>query len=202
LTNCNFDDLLELSNKRCRREYYITWLNRLLSQTPYEHPDKEQLLTALAFHRASVSRAESTIRGAAENSNKKQLLAGRVRKDIVQRVLEHGDSASGSSLLSRVFKSQDYTELESPDDADFKALCERFQDDHGKLEVTHQDLEHYHEQVKKYFHKFRRLASQIELAMCMYPGPHPEIESKWIQFNLSFCLSLKDDLFLEYVRHS
>lgn len=160
-------------------------MNRLFAQTPDNHPDKEPLFAALAYHRDSVSRAESV----------------KKRNEIVERVLANGDISTGSSLLSRVLKSQDSIDHNSLDDADFTGLCEIFHDDHLRLQLTAQDLEYYCEGVNTYCYNLTNFFSSLELFMRFEDGLYSEIVSKWVRFAVSFHQSLKEDLKPEsYVR--
>lgn len=145
-------------------------------QTPENHPDQEPLRAAIAFHRDSVFRADSI----------------KERREIVQRVLANG--GSGGSLLSRVFKSQDSTEDNAIDDADFTGLYVRFHDDHLRLQVTVQDLEYYCTQVDAYCHRFSEFFSSIELFVRLQPSSHPELESEWVRFGKSFLQWRNEDL--------
>lgn len=176
LTNRKFDHLLELSNRRYRSEYYASWLNRLATQTPDDHPDKESLLAAVAYHRDSVFRAESI----------------KKRNDIVQRALANEDS--GGSLLSKVFKSQDSTDNNSLDDAEFTELCEIFHDGDLRLKRTVRDLELYCRQVNTYCAEFADFFKSFELFMRVQAGPYSDLVSKWVRFAVSFHQAFKEDL--------
>lgn len=180
LTSHKFDDLLELSNKRHRSEYYATWLNRLSEQTPDNHPDKEPLLAAVAYHQGSVFRFESIQR----------------RNKIVQRVLTSGDF--GDTLLGEVAECQDYTEVDSQDDAEFKGLCERIRNDALRLNFLTRDLQDYCGIVNDHYDRILVLPNSLELFMSFQPGPYPDIESKWTNFVFSFRRSLREDLATEF----
>lgn len=181
LPNRKVDDLLELSNRLYRSEYYAKWLNQLYAQTPSGHPDKELLLAAIQFHRDSVCRTESVKR----------------RNDIIQRVLANKPSGSGVSLLSKVSESQDFAEDDSPDDADFTELCDRFRTDESRLDFLIRDLKDYCGHVGDYCDRILVFPSSLELFMSLQPGPYPDIESKWVNFAVSFRTAFKEDLSAE-----
>ena len=174
-TTQNFDNLLELSSKRYHSNYYAEWLDRLSSQTPSDHPDKEPLLSAVAYHRDSLFRADLI----------------KTRNEVVQRVLASRDI--GDPLLSKVFKSQDNFKYDSGDDSDFAALYKKFHHDHLRLQEITQNLEHYCGEVKKYCVNFGALLTSFELFMSLHPGPPEETVSKWTLFAGSFYHSLKED---------
>ncbi|KAJ3566515.1 hypothetical protein NPX13_g7101 [Xylaria arbuscula] len=71
------------------------------------------------------------------------------------------------------------------EDAEYLKLHEKFGDDYLRLQVVLRDVEFYTRQVTDYVHEFLQYLSSIELVMRIQPSPHPEIESKWVRFNVS-----------------
>lgn len=173
----NFDDLLELVNKRYRSEYYAKWLSQFHSQTPSDHPDSRPLLAAISFYRDSVFHAEFAKR----------------RNDIVKQVLADGLSDKDASVLREVPNSQDYSEDDSHDDVDFRELCERFRNDGLRLELLTQYLKDYCGYVNEYCDRILVFPNSLELFMSLQPAPYPESDSRWTRFAVSFRRALKED---------
>ena len=70
-------------------------------------------------------------------------------------------------------------------DTEYGKLRERFNDDYLRLQVVLRDVEFYTRQVTAYVHEFLQYLSSIELVMRLQASPYPEVESKWVQFNVS-----------------
>lgn len=72
-----------------------------------------------------------------------------------------------------------------PEDTEYLKLHEKFGDDYLRLQVVLRDVEFYTRQVTDHVHEFLQYLSSMELVMRLQPSPHPEIESKWVRFNVS-----------------
>ncbi|KAH6975803.1 hypothetical protein EDB80DRAFT_740174 [Ilyonectria destructans] len=71
------------------------------------------------------------------------------------------------------------------EDAEYAKLNERFGDDYLRLQDVLRVVEFYTRQVSAYVHEFLTYLSSIELVMRFQPGSYPELEAKWVQFNIS-----------------
>lgn len=171
----NFDTLLELSSRRYHSNYYAEWLSKLSAQTPSGHPDKEPLLSAVAYYRESPFCADSTS----------------TRNEIVQRVLANEDSVG--SLPGKVLTSRSYAEEASEDESDFAELSRTFHHDHFRLQEITRDLQHYCREVKEYCAKFMAMFESLGVFMRFHPSQHPEAVSKWTLFAVSCQHSFREE---------
>jgi hypothetical protein len=152
---------------------YPNLIMTLLQHTPQDHPDREALVVA----KESLEEAIVEI-----NRTKKNFeLVGQ----IVSRKRKESDVKAG---LARAFgKKVDKLQggTRPPEDPEYIKLEERFSDDYLRLQVVLRDVEFYTRQVTSYVHEFLQFLSAIELVMRLQPGSFPELESKWVQFNIS-----------------
>ncbi|KAI0104826.1 hypothetical protein GGR51DRAFT_221484 [Nemania sp. FL0031] len=168
----NLDSLLIKPMQRITK--YPNLLIQLLRETPMDHPD-----------RSSLEAAKSALESAIEEINKTKKNFELVGQ-IVGRRRKESDVKAGFARAfgKRVDKLQAATN-KPPDDTEYIKLHEKFGDDYLRLQVVLRDVEFYARQVTDYVHEFLQYLSSMELVMRLQPSPHPEIESKWVRFNVS-----------------
>lgn len=153
---------------------YPNLIMTLLQHTPHDHPDREALLAA----KDSLETAIVEINRTKKNFELVGQIVGRKRKE--------SDVKAGFARAfgKRVDKLQ-ASNNRPPEDQDYAKLHEKFGDDYLRLQVVLRDVEFYTRQVSAYVHEFLQYLSSIELVMRLQPGNYPELESKWVQFNIS-----------------
>lgn len=153
---------------------YPNLIMTLLQHTPHEHPDREALLAA----KDSLETAIVEINRTKKNFELVGQIVGRKRKE--------SDVKAGFARAfgKRVDKLQ-ASNNRPPEDQDYVKLHEKFGDDYLRLQVVLRDVEFYTRQVSAYVHEFLQYLSSVELVMRLQPGNYPELESKWVQFNIS-----------------
>ncbi|PHH87080.1 hypothetical protein CDD83_9341 [Cordyceps sp. RAO-2017] len=153
---------------------YPNLIITLLQHTPQDHPDREALVAA----KESLETAIIEINKTKKNFELVGQIVGRKRKE--------SDVKAGFARAfgKRVDKLQ-ASNNRPPEDADYVKLNEKFGDDYLRLQVVLRDVEFYTRQVSAYVHEFLQYLSSIELVMRLQPGNYPELESKWVQFNIS-----------------
>lgn len=168
----NLDSLLIKPMQRITK--YPNLISQLIQYTPEDHPDREGLVAA----RVSVENAILEINKTKKNFELVGQIVGRKRKE--------SDVKAG---FARAFgKRVDKLQASSnrpPEDPEYLKLNEKFSDDYLRLQVVLRDVEFYTRQVSAYVQTFLDYLSAMELVMRLQPGPHPELESKWVQFNVS-----------------
>lgn len=168
----NLDSLLIKPMQRITK--YPNIILQLLQYTPEDHPDREGLMSA----RISVENAILEINKTKKNFELVGQIVGRKRKE--------SDVKAG---FARAFgKRVDKLQASSnrpPEDPEYRKLNEKFSDDYLRLQVVLRDVEFYTRQVSLYVQTFLDYLSAMELVMRLQPGPHPELEAKWVQFNVS-----------------
>lgn len=168
----NLDSLLIKPMQRITK--YPNLIAQLLQYTPEDHPDREGLVAA----RITVENAILEINKTKKNFELVGQIVGRKRKE--------SDVKAG---FARAFgKRVDKLQASShrpPEDPEYLKLNERFSDDYLRLQVVLRDVEFYTRQVTAYVQTFLDYLSAMELVMRLQPGPHPELEAKWVQFNVS-----------------
>lgn len=153
---------------------YPNLIITLLQHTPADHPDRESLLSA----KDSLETAIIEINQTKKNFELVGQIVGRQRKG--------SDVKTGFARAfgKRVDKLQP-TGTRPPEDPVYAKLNEKFGDDYLRLQVVLRDVEFYTRQAASYVREFLNYLSSIELVMRLQPGSFPEIESKWVQFNIS-----------------
>lgn len=153
---------------------YPNLIITLLQHTPADHPDREALVSA----KDALEEAIVEINKTKKNFELVGQIVGRKRKE--------SDVKAGLARAfgKRVDKLQT-TANRPPEDPEYAKLEERFGDDYLRLQVVLRDVEFYTRQVSAYVHEFLQYLSAIELVMRLQPGNYPELESKWVQFNIS-----------------
>lgn len=168
----NLDSLLIKPMQRITK--YPNLISQLLEYTPEDHPDREGLINA----RATVETAILEINKTKKNFELVGQIVGRKRKE--------SDVKAGFARAfgKRVDKLQ-ASGNRPPEDPEYLKLNEKFNDDYLRLQVVLRDVEFYTRQVSTYVQAFLDYLSAIELVTRLQPGPYPELESKWVQFNVS-----------------
>ena len=168
----NLDSLLIKPMQRITK--YPNLLIQLLHETPADHPD-----------RAALEAAKTAVEDAIEEINKTKKNFELVGQ-IVSRRRKESDVKAGFARAfgKRVDRLQPASNKPS-EDPEYLKLHEKFGDDYLRLQVVLRDVEFYTRQVTDYVHEFLQYLSSIELVMRIQPSPHPEIESKWVRFNVS-----------------
>lgn len=168
----NLDSLLIKPMQRITK--YPNLISQLLQYTPEDHPDREGLVAA----RISVESAILEINKTKKNFELVGQIVGRKRKE--------SDVKAGFARAfgKRVDKLQT-SNNRPPEDPEYAKLNEKFSDDYLRLQVVLRDVEYYTRQVAAYVQTFLDYLSAMELVMRLQPGPHPELEAKWVQFNVS-----------------
>ncbi|KAI8632297.1 hypothetical protein F5Y19DRAFT_462787 [Xylariaceae sp. FL1651] len=168
----NLDSLLIKPMQRITK--YPNLLIQLLHETPSDHPDRPFLEAA----KMALENAIEEINKTKKNFELVGQIVGRKRKE--------SDVKAGFARAfgKRVDKLQP-TSNRPPEDAEYLKLHEKFGDDYLRLQVVLRDVEYYTRQVTDYVHEFLQYLSSMELVMRLQPSPHPEIESKWVRFNVS-----------------
>ncbi|KAI9171578.1 Rho guanine nucleotide exchange factor gef1 [Paramyrothecium foliicola] len=153
---------------------YPNLIMTLLQHTPKDHPDREGLNSAKDILENAIIEINQT--------KKNFELVGQ----IVGRKRKESDVKAGFARAfgKRVDKLQ--TSNNRPaEDPIYAKLNEKFGDDYLRLQVVLRDVEFYTRQVTTYVREFLQYLSSIELVMRLQPGSYPELESKWVQFNIS-----------------
>ncbi|KAI0914865.1 hypothetical protein F4823DRAFT_195932 [Ustulina deusta] len=168
----NLDSLLIKPMQRITK--YPNLLHQLLHETPVDHPD-----------RLSLESAKMAVENAIEEINKTKKNFELVGQ-IVGRRRKESDVKAGFARAfgKRVDRLQPASNKPS-EDTEYLKLHEKFGDDYLRLQVVLRDVEFYTRQVTEHVHEFLQYLSSMELVMRIQPSPHPEIESKWVRFNVS-----------------
>ncbi|KAK8050637.1 RhoGEF domain-containing protein [Apiospora phragmitis] len=167
----NLDSLLIKPMQRITK--YPNLLIQLLHETPPDHPDRP----ALEGAKAALEDAIEEINKTKKNFELVGQIVGRKRKESDVR------AGFAKAFGKRVDKLQSTNR--PPEDPDYLKLHEKFGDDYLRLQVVLRDVEFYTRQTATYVHEFLQYLSSMELVMRLQPSPHPEIESKWVRFNVS-----------------
>lgn len=167
----NLDSLLIKPMQRITK--YPNLLIQLLHETPPDHPDRPALEAA----KVSLEDAIEEINKTKKNFELVGQIVGRKRKESDVR------AGFAKAFGKRVDKLQ--ATNRPAEDPDYLKLHEKFGDDYLRLQVVLRDVEFYTRQTATYVHEFLQYLSSMELVMRLQPSPHPEIESKWVRFNVS-----------------
>ncbi|EFQ29318.1 RhoGEF domain-containing protein [Colletotrichum graminicola M1.001] len=153
---------------------YPNLIQEILRHTPEDHPDRAELISA----KETLELAIIEINKTKKNFELVGQIVGRKRKE--------SDVKAGFARAfgKRVDKLQ-AASSKIPEDAVYAKLHEKFGDDYLRLQVVLRDVEFYTRQVSAYVHEFLQYLSAMELVMRLQPGSYPELESKWVQFNVS-----------------
>jgi len=167
----DLDALLVKPVQRITR--YQLLLTQIKESTPTDHPDYEALQAA----RAELGSLLANIDALKKRIQMVGQIVGRKRKE--------SDVRSG---LAKAFGRRDRLKADPNrphDDEAYLKAHERFGDDYLRLQVVLRDVEYYTRETTIYVAGFLRYLSSMELMMRLGASPYPEIESKWVRFNLS-----------------
>jgi len=153
---------------------YPNLIITLLQHTPQDHPDRANLLSTKEVLETAIIDINKT--------KKNFELVGQ----IVGRKRKESDVKAGFARAfgKRVDKLQ-ASSARISEDTGYTKLHEKFNDDYLRLQVVLRDVEFYTRQTSAYVHEFLKYLSSMELVMRLQPGSYPELESKWVQFNVS-----------------
>lgn len=168
----NLDALLVKPVQRITR--YQLLLNQLAESTPDDHPDYEALKCA----REEISSLLASINDLKHRLQLVGQIVGRKRKE----------SNVGSNIVKAFGRRADKLQSNAnrpPEDETYKALNSTFSVEFLRLQVVLRDVEDYARHQKEYVAKTLQYYSSMELIMRMSASSYPEIESKWVRFNLS-----------------
>ncbi|KAG8158584.1 hypothetical protein KVR01_011706 [Diaporthe batatas] len=158
-----FEQLEELVNGKHWREHYQTWLNTLSRQTPNDDPAMAALILASEYHRESVLHLGHMLPSEQSGS-----------KDVVSKTILYYDD---TDLLTDIGR----------EDIEFTKLIDEFNNDHLRLEVLSEELEHYYDSVKEFRDCFYRCVVEIEQLMKIRSRPAHELtQSKWVRFSTAY----------------
>lgn len=106
---------------------------------------------------------------------------------IVGRKRKESDVRTGlvKAFGRRADKLANANAIRPHDDETYLKLHEKFGDEFLRLQVVLRDVEYYTREVAKYVKNFLEYLSSIELFMRIKASSYPEMESKWIRFNVS-----------------
>lgn len=167
----DLDALLVKPVQRITR--YQLLLTQIRESTPSDHPDFDALQAA----RTELSSLLANIDALKKRIQMVGQIVGRKRKE--------SDVRSGlAKAFGRREKVQANPNRPHDDEAYLKSH-ERFGDDYLRLQVVLRDVEFYTRETTTYVTGFLRYLSSMELMMRLGASPFPEIESKWVRFNLS-----------------
>ncbi|KAI1118796.1 hypothetical protein F5Y14DRAFT_180476 [Nemania sp. NC0429] len=168
----NLDSLLIKPMQRITK--YPNLLIQLLHETPMDHPD-----------RPALEAAKTALENAIEEINKTKKNFELVGQIVGRRRKESDVKAGFARAFGKRVDKLQATGNKPSEDAEYLKLHEKFGDDYLRLQVVLRDVEYYARQVGDHVHEFLQYLSSMELVMRLQPSPHPEIESKWVRFNVS-----------------
>lgn len=168
----DLDALLVKPVQRITR--YQLLLKELAESTPADHPDFE----ALEIARKELGDLLSGIDEMKKRIHMVGQIVGRKRKESDVR------SNIAKAFGRRAEKLQS-SPNRPPEDSAYHALHNTFGVEFLRLQVVLRDVEDYARHQKEYVAKVLQYFSSMELIMRMSASRYPEIESKWVRFNLS-----------------
>lgn len=168
----NLDSLLIKPMQRITK--YPNLLIQLLHETPMDHPD-----------RPALEAAKTALENAIEEINKTKKNFELVGQIVGRRRKESDVKAGFARAFGKRVDKLQATSNKPSEDTEYQKLHEKFGDDYLRLQVVLRDVELYTREVGDGVHEFLQYLSSMELVMRLQPSPHPEIESKWVRFNVS-----------------
>lgn len=164
----DLDSLLVKPTQRMMKYHMI--LDSLLQKTPDNHPDRDQLQSAIAELKAATSRI---------NESKK-------RSDLLDQINNPRKRTDVSLGISKVLgRRQDKLRqqiglTEVTEDPDFLSVNEKYGGYYLKLQVVMRDFDAYKQKTDMFMAHFNALIDTWEQTMDVQDKPvHAEIESKW-----------------------
>jgi hypothetical protein len=169
----DIDALLVKPVQRITR--YQLLLAQIFEHTSEDHPDWPAL-------RVTVDELASLLKNIDDLKKRIQMVG-----KIVGRKRNQSDVRAGiaKAFGRRTDKLQSANASRLQDDEVYRKLHEKFGDDYLRLQVVLRDVEYYTRETTTYVRKFLEHLSSIELLMRIGASPYPELESKWVRFNIS-----------------
>lgn len=169
----DLDALLVKPVQRITR--YQLLLAQIFEHTSEDHPDWPAL-------RVTVDELAKLLKNIDDLKKRIQMVG-----KIVGRKRKESDVRSGiaKAFGRRTDKLQAVNMARPHDDDVYLRLYERFGHDFLRLQVVLRDVEFYTREITIYVRKFLEYLSSIELVMRISASTNPEIESKWVRFNVS-----------------
>ncbi|EKD17209.1 uncharacterized protein L3040_008852 [Drepanopeziza brunnea f. sp. 'multigermtubi'] len=153
---------------------YQLFLATFKSLTPLDHPDYAALQTA--------AQEMGQLLQDIDDLKKRLAKVG----EIVGRKRKESDVRTGiAKAFGRRSEKLAANPNRPPDDEVYLKLHDKFGDDYLRLQVILRDAEYQTREATNYVNNNLRLFSAMELFMRMFPSSIPEIESKWVRFNMS-----------------
>jgi hypothetical protein len=156
---------------------YQLLLAQIFEHTSDDHPDWPAL-------RVTVDELAMLLKNIDDLKKRIQMVG-----KIVGRKRKESDVRTG---IAKAFaRRTDKLQLQAPntsrprDDEVYLKLNEKFGDDFLRLQVVLRDVEYYTREITTYVRKFLEHLSSIELMMRIGASAYPELESKWVRFNIS-----------------
>lgn len=168
----DLDALLVKPVQRITR--YQLLLKELAESTLPDHPD----------HRALCSAREelSVLLQGIDEMKKRIHMVGQ----IVGRKRKESDVRSNlAKAFGRRAEKLQSSANRPPEDDEYQKMHNTFGVEFLRLQVVLRDVEDYARHQREYVNKTLQYFSSMELIMRMSPSSKPEIESKWVRFNLS-----------------
>ncbi|EPE28185.1 DBL homology (DH-domain) [Glarea lozoyensis ATCC 20868] len=176
LTNAwNIDALMVKPFQRITR--YELIFKGIIDSTDANHPDYLALQTTYHELRALTSNIDSM---KDRISTVHKAVAGRKRKE--------SDVRSGLAKAFGRTKERATEKIPNgriPDDANYLKLDRKYVHEYLQLQVVLRDVEDYNAKAKVWVEDQLKLYSAMELHMRVTASSFPEIESKWVRFNMS-----------------
>ena len=169
----DIDALLVKPVQRITR--YQLLLAQIFEHTSEDHPDWPAL-------RVTVDELASLLKNIDDLKKRIQMVG-----KIVGRKRKESDVRTGiaKAFGRRTEKVQGANAARVQDDEVYRKLHDKFGDDYLRLQVVLRDVEYYTRETTTYVRKFLEHLSSIELLMRIGASPYPELESKWVRFNIS-----------------
>jgi hypothetical protein len=169
----DIDALLVKPVQRITR--YQLLLLQIYEHTSEDHPDWSAL-------RVTVDELASLLKNIDDLKKRIQMVG-----KIVGRKRKESDVRTGiaKAFGRRTDKLQGANNTRVQDDEVYRKLHDKFGDDYLRLQVVLRDVEYYTRETTTYVRKFLEHLSSIELLIRISATPYPELESKWVRFNIS-----------------
>ncbi|PBP24577.1 RhoGEF domain-containing protein [Diplocarpon rosae] len=168
----DLDALLVKPVQRITR--YQLFMTQIRESTPPDHPDYPALVSA--------GQELGSLLQNIDDLKKRIHMVGK----IVGRKRKESDVRTGiAKAFGRRADKHAANPNRPPDDEAYVRCHEKFGDDYLRLQVILRDAEYQTREATNYVHNNLRLFSSMELFMRLGATSYPEIESKWVHFNMS-----------------
>ncbi|KAI6709175.1 hypothetical protein PZA11_000799 [Diplocarpon coronariae] len=168
----DLDALLVKPVQRITR--YQLFMTQIRESTPLDHPDYLALVSA--------GQELGSLLQNIDDLKKRIHMVGK----IVGRKRKESDVRTGiAKAFGRRADKHAANPNRPPDDEAYVKCHEKFGDDYLRLQVILRDAEYQTRESTNYVNNNLRLFSSMELFMRLGATSYPEIESKWVHFNMS-----------------